>query len=813
MKSFAALCFAIVFISSGFCNQSNDNPYEKYSLVKIKIKDHSDIRILQKKDIDIEHFNGNLKEGIILVLNQADVIKLKTSGLNYEILSGDLKEEYSKRGKTTKPELELSKSILRENNIEGFSYGSMGGYYTYNEVVQKLDSMRIQFPNLISLKRNLGSTSEGRIIWAVKISDNPDANESAAEAPVYFDALHHAREPQSMACMMYFMYWLLENYSVNPEASYLINNREIFFIPVVNPDGYVYNQSTNPNGGGLWRKNRRNNGGNCYGVDLNRNYSYGWGLDIGSSNDPCSDIYRGPSASSEPETQAITAFLNQIRPKISFTMHSYAGRYLNPYGFTDTVVSYNVYSEYASDIGASNNYLYGTVFEMLEYYTSGTTRDYLHSLGSYAWTPEVGGTDFWPPQSQIIPVANENLYGMKYLSWVSGAFADYLNYKILGNGFVQRDDTLKLQVAVKNRGLSMTSKNVSVNVASLSPDAQPINASVQFDSIQVNQVKNNFSNPVMYKISPSALFMNEMKFIITVSQEGVITSKDTISIFTAKSSVLFFDNSESGTSHWTKSGTGTMWDSTFADPHDGNKNFSDSRFGNSKNTSNNYFALIDTIDLTGTSNPRIEFSAKWAQESGVDYARIQLSTNFGSSWINLSGKFTTTVSGQPSYTGIRHWKNEQINLNSYIGRKIKIRFNLFTDGFIPGDGFYFDNFRVVNYFDAPVQISSTNSSAPENFSLKQNFPNPFNPETKIIFEIPSLNYASMKVNLVVYDIYGKEVKTLINESNSSGFQTGVYSVAFRGDDLASGTYYYRLDVTGGAGKNIFSKVMKMILLK
>ena len=57
---------------------------------------------------------------------------------------------------------------------------------------------------------------------------------------------------------------------------------------------------------------------------------------------------------------------------------------------------------------------------MLDYYSSGTTRDYLHSTGTYCWTPEVGGSSFWPTQSEIIPVANENLYGMKYLHGWAG---------------------------------------------------------------------------------------------------------------------------------------------------------------------------------------------------------------------------------------------------------------------------------------------------------------------------------------------------------------------------------------------------------
>jgi len=108
------------------------------------------------------------------------------------------------------------------------------------------------------------------------------------------------------------MWYLLENYSSDPSIKNIVDNTEMYFIPVVNPDGYIYNQTTNPNGGGLWRKNRRNNGDNTYGVDLNRNYSYNWGYDnTGSSGNTNSDTYRGPSPFSEPESRIMRDFTYQ----------------------------------------------------------------------------------------------------------------------------------------------------------------------------------------------------------------------------------------------------------------------------------------------------------------------------------------------------------------------------------------------------------------------------------------------------------------------------------------------------------------------
>ena len=91
-----------------------------------------------------------------------------------------------------------------------------------------------------------------------------------------------------------------------------MDNRELYIVSIVNPDGMVYNEQTNPNGGGMWRKNRRYNGGGSYGVDPNRNYPFEW-YGGGSSSDPNSETYRGPSPGSEPEVQALMDFINSQR--------------------------------------------------------------------------------------------------------------------------------------------------------------------------------------------------------------------------------------------------------------------------------------------------------------------------------------------------------------------------------------------------------------------------------------------------------------------------------------------------------------------
>jgi hypothetical protein len=797
--------FVLLFVKFNFNSSVNNfNDYETYSQIKIFPASNTDFLLMQQNDITLDHYTGNYNEGFTLVLNQAEIRKLKQLGIRFEIEIYNLAEYYSSRPAPSESELMESKKILEKDNITGFTYGSLGGYYTYAEIVQKLDSMRLQYPNLISVKQNIGTTHESRVIWAVKISDNPDVNESATEPAIYFDALHHAREPQSMAGTMYFMYWLLENYSTNSEARYLVDNREIFFVPCANPDGYVYNQSIYPNAN--WRKNRRNNGGNCYGVDLNRNYNYGWGYNNGSSSDPCSETYRGPSAASEPETQAIKNFVLQIQPKISFSEHSYAGRFLNPYGYTDTSVAYEMYSDFSGDFASDNNFTYGTVIEMLNYYSSGTTRDWLHSVGCYSWTPEVGGSSFWPNISEIIPLANEMLSSHIYLTWVGGAYAKFQNYSILNPGFVQKNDTLRFNIGIRNKGLSIPSQNVTVSVTTSYPHISAINNNQNYGSINPRQIKYN-TVPFSFRLTNQAAYMDEILFIVSTKQENVQTSLDTISVIVGKTNVLFFDNAETnGTNRWLKSGNQIQWDTSFVSYWSEYHSFADSRYGNSRNSTNNYFTLADTINLIGLNNPRIEFMARWATETNNDYVRIQISTNFGSSWINLPGRYTSLIGGQPSYHGVQHWIYERINLNPYIGQRIRIRFNYITNSSVPGDGFYFDNFRVVNYIDSLVNINPVSSEIPNRFELYQNYPNPFNPVTVIKFDIPAVNNINFEhniVQLVIYDVLGKQIKQLVNQS----LLPGRYEFIWDASEYASGIYFYKLNTAQ------YQKSKSMLLIK
>ncbi len=372
---------------------------------------HAITRRLAEYGLVLGHARTELTaDGLALrvILSETELVRAEASGLDIKVLVEDVTAHYLATRSGTCPD---GQGISR---IAVDLCGPMGGFPTFDAIVAHLDAMQKQYPALISARTSLGQSHEGRDLWMVEISDNHGVEENEGE--VLYTSLHHAREPGSMAAVLYFMYYLLENYGTEPEVTDLVDTRRLFFIPVVNPDGYVYNETTNPDGGGLWRKNRRNNGGGIFGVDLNRNYSYNWGYDDeGSSPFIDSQTYRGPAPFSEPETQAVRDFLEGgRRVSHAFNYHTYGDLLLYPWGYEEGAYTPDdaLLDALAEDATAVNNYTYGPTWEVL-YLTNGDAIDWMYGEQDtkpkiFAFLPEVGYS-FWPDPADVYPLADENL--------------------------------------------------------------------------------------------------------------------------------------------------------------------------------------------------------------------------------------------------------------------------------------------------------------------------------------------------------------------------------------------------------------------
>jgi hypothetical protein len=323
--------------------------------------------------------------------------------------------------------LHQSLSTFYKNRLQGqaASPQTMGAYLTLDEINAKIDSLVTLYPSIVSTKVNLGNTIESRPMWAIKVSDNPNTDES--EPRVLYTSAIHAREVITPKVIFNFLDHLVANYGIDTAVTNIVDNRELWFVPCVNPDGYYHNEFTNPEGGGLWRKNRRNNGGGSFGVDLNRNFSYAWGFDnIGSSPNPGSETYRGTSAFSEPETQHLRDFISAKGFDITLYFHSYSNLVLWAWGYQ---VAYtpdeDIFAQMGDSIAAFNNYSPGPGWSL--YLVNGDSDDWGYGeqttkQKNFAFTIEVGtGTDgFWPQLSRIPQLVSENLQPCLFLARIAG---------------------------------------------------------------------------------------------------------------------------------------------------------------------------------------------------------------------------------------------------------------------------------------------------------------------------------------------------------------------------------------------------------
>ncbi|MEO6037935.1 MAG: M14 family metallopeptidase, partial [Saprospiraceae bacterium] len=317
----------LLLLSLGCCSWLSAQTPERYSEVQIDLQAKT-MTELARLGIETDHGEWLPQlNRFTTALSATELQSVQQAGFSTKIRVADLQQDYlekrqhpvTDRGGSCQP------SVTPYPTPANYSYGSMGGYQTHDEILAMLDDMRAKFPDLITVRKVVSDsilTHEGRPQWFVKISDHADLNET--EPAVLYTALHHAREPNGMSQMLFYMWHLLENYPTDPEVKYLVDHEELYFIPCLNPDGYIYNETNNPNGGGYWRKNRRVNGDGTFGVDLNRNYGYQWGFnDSGSSPNTGSETYRGPGPFSEPESRMLRDFGNAHQFLIANNYHTY----------------------------------------------------------------------------------------------------------------------------------------------------------------------------------------------------------------------------------------------------------------------------------------------------------------------------------------------------------------------------------------------------------------------------------------------------------------------------------------------------------
>ncbi|MCS7036879.1 MAG: M14 family zinc carboxypeptidase [Saprospiraceae bacterium] len=779
---FLLFTFAWLLFASCLLAQAS----ERYVRVGISLEGR-DIAELAQLGLETDH--GLHLPGVLWVadLSESELAQVRQAGFEVKIWIDDLQKDYEARVRETEARNFPCPSGAFPNYPApvNYTYGSMGGYHTLDEMMAVLDNMRAKFPHLISARAPITSapahTWEGRKIWYVRLSDNPDTDE--AEPEVLYTALHHAREPNSASQMLYFMWYLLENYATDAQVRYIVDNAELYFIPCLNPDGYVYNQTIKSTGGGMWRKNRRDNGNGAFGVDLNRNYGHFWGLsDLGSSPNPSSETYRGPEAFSEPETRAIRDFVLAHNFVFAQNYHTHGNLLIHPWGYSDDVASPD-FPIYSGLFTRENSYRTGTAGQTVGYAVNGVSDDWMHAdAGAYAFTPEVGNA-FWPSPAQI-ETLNRRCLWMNLATALSAL--RYGEARDLSPPFFQSLSP-KLPIEFVRWGqqngpfvLSLTA--LTPNVAAISP-AEHLIAPALFSKTTLN---------FDVQLTPNLSSGQEVVLLLRVSN-GAFTRTDTLrKIYGALSLATFKDNAVN-LNNWSGS-----WGLTDLHSCSAPNAFTDSPNGAYAPNTESRFASRPISIPAHARAARLRFCARWQVEPVFDYVQVRAFN--ASTDVPLCGRYTKPATGpnqpfgEPIYDGQQlQWVNESMDLSAFIGQTFRIAFALKSDGSFQMDGFYFDDL-VVEYDDLSVSAPEPSLSS----ITLQGAPNPADEYAFIRWE-GGFAVPDRLARLVVFDALGRPMGEWPVELSAPG------QVCLPTAQWPQGTYFYRIQ--GASGVSPLQRLM------
>jgi carboxypeptidase T len=384
-----ALCLAVLVLVAVPAAASAKGP-RMYTVSPVRdIIDRSALTVSGAAIIEVNHAE------VVVTASKRTVKRLRRKGFTVQRMH-PLRQLKGKRGRARATDFPSADST----------------YHNYAEMSAEILSTANANPTIVQ-RFSIGTSHEGRTLWAVKVSDNVATDE--AEPEVLFTANQHAREHLTVEMALYLLRELTSKYPTDSRIANIVNSRETYIVFSVNPDGAEYDVATGSYR--MWRKNRQPNGSSAVGTDLNRNWSWQWGCCGGSSGTFSSETYRGASAFSAPETQRVRDFINsrvvggaqQLKAHIDF--HTYSELVLWPYGYTTantapglTADDQAMLSTLGNQMAATNGYTPEQASDL--YIADGTINDWAwgaHHIPSYTFEmyPRTSNPGFYPPDEVI----------------------------------------------------------------------------------------------------------------------------------------------------------------------------------------------------------------------------------------------------------------------------------------------------------------------------------------------------------------------------------------------------------------------------
>jgi carboxypeptidase T len=731
MKTPKLLFFFVTFLA--YSNNAVSQTVDYHTKVKVYVAPNSPERLQAIGLLGLDHFS-DMPGYIEAEIGQREMKLLKQSTLRYEVLIENTIAEVASQNRTFFEQRKfglinddgspISSTIMSRSPFEqpgdiidniintptGFRvYNENFGYYS----VARMDSIIAAVFNIYSASNlvdtfhigTASATGSTNIIKVVKISDNA-SNDEAGEPDCFFQGLQHAREAIGGSSMIFTMLYLLENYNTDLRIKNLVDNREIYIIICMNPDGWAYNLANiTATTGGTWRKNRNDNGDGTLGVDLNRNWSSDWAncggdLQCGSAT-TSSDVYWGTAPFSENETQAVRNFIKSKRIVVANDQHSYGPYFSLPFGrpslHTDdpanpstpnteddtlSTEEQNWYRSITALMGKYNGMRAGNSFQALGYQVAGGVKDWMArgEIGTGINTGQKnairsmtgeGGVrvtgpgqsispsvkNFWPAASQIINLCKGMLYQNLQMIYSAGSFVDLQDMTSIGLASKSGNFTFRI------KRLGLDDEPVTISVIPV------MNTGTVGSPVVVSTLPNyydTYTGNISYNL-PAAITPGQIvKFAWKVETTGY-SYVDTITKFFSPT-ILLSDNMEgSFATNWLNETEGNSISSGFASPYNytytqGDWQFTTGGWGGSGNALSesangiNYPATSirrvrynSTFNLTGATAAYLSFFTKHDLDNHKDKVQVQVSTD-GSTWIPIDGKTTVKEPGLPSAT-------------------------------------------------------------------------------------------------------------------------------------------------------------------
>jgi len=721
------------------------------------------------------------------------------------------------------------------------------GYRDYATLMNEISVLPIFYPHLVDLYV-LGDTWGSRYaelghaayadfeheVVAIKLSQ--DVLEIRDKPQFYFLGTHHAREPISLEVTMEILYHLLDNYGTDPTVTEIVNSSEIWFIPLLNPDGHklVIDQTDI-----WWRKNIRDNNSNMQidyatygngadGVDLNRNYSYQRG-NISASDDPWSVTYRGPEAFSEPETQAWRDFAESKHFLAGISYHSYGEYVMYPFGFAgnthgpDHQEQALLADAMAATIGKQSGGTYDAMPSYGLYPVSGSSEDWAYGeRGIFAYTIEMA-EQFIPPASQLPQILQNHLNAAMIL-------LQRKNYKTLTGHITcaatesplrakihveDLDDHLPKRAAYYSRAdfgsyhrfLPEGFQRVIISAEGylpqsfeieILPDSQTILNVSLLPADLVDQwitITDIIGSPIagarldleagqsFYAAEDGRILIPEVyagRYEIGISHPGFGSLQAPVYFgegdlhFRLQDTAEFAADFESGTGNWQLTG---LWGLCSSEQYSGSFSLADSPGAQYSNNVSS-FAASPMIDLTYADYVNLQFMCKHSFPPDSDYATLRYREEGSPAWNSIE-----------VFAGIKDWHQKDVDLSFLAGKRIRLGFAISTNSTLVSNGIYIDDIAV---YTASRVLHSDDQlvPAPSIFS----YPNPFTDQIKI--EIKGT--AGSLSRATVYNLRGQKIRNL--ETKSLTDQS--IELIWDGKDenakpVANGIYFLRINSKRG----------------